>query len=199
MKRPAIFLDRDGTVNEEMGYINHPDRFKIFPFVAQSINIFNQLGFAVVIVTNQSGVAREYFTESMVIELHEKLIREMKDKKARIDAIYYCPHHPTEGKGKYKQNCRCRKPLPGMIEKAVKDLNLDITGSYMIGDRYKDMVFARNLNIKSAFVMTGYGKGEFEHQKSSWQHFPDLIGNDLLDIARKIQKEINPENREPTG
>lgn len=199
MKKPAIFLDRDGTINEEMGYINHPSRFVIFPFVAQSIQIFNQLGFVVVIVTNQSGIAREYFTESMVMELHEKLIREMKEQNARIDAIYYCPHHPTEGKGKYKKNCTCRKPLPGMIESAVKDLNLDLAGSYMVGDRYKDMVFARNLNIKSAFVMTGYGRGEYEYQRNTWDHTPDLVGNDLLDIARMIQKNIIPENREPTG
>ena len=186
----AVFLDRDGTINEEMGYINHPDRFKIFPFVPESISIFNQLNFKVIIVTNQSGVARGYFEESLVLQLHDKLKKYLVENKAYIDAIYYCPHHPKEGKGKYKKDCNCRKPKPGMIDQAVKELNIDLKRSYLIGDRYKDILFAKRMNIQACLVMTGYGKGEYEYQRNSWELYPDIIGENLLEIAQIIyQKE----------
>lgn len=191
MKKGAIFLDRDGTINEEMGYINHPDRFIIFPFVAESIKIFNKLEFKVVVVTNQSGIARGYFSESLVNKLHDTLIAKMKDKGARIDAIYYCPHHPKEGKGKYKSDCACRKPKPGMVLKAAEEHNIDITKSFMIGDRYKDILFAKNLNIKSGFVLTGYGRGEYVYDREKWNYEPDIIGENLMDIARQIESGQN--------
>ena len=191
MKKSAVFLDRDGTINEEMGYINHPDRFVVFPFVAESIRIFNSLGFLVFVVTNQSGIAREYYEESLVIELHQKLIRMMKDQSAIIEEIFYCPHHPTEGKGKYLLDCNCRKPRPGMIEKAMDKHKIDLGNSYMIGDRYKDIVFAKTLNLKSALVLTGYGKGEYEYQSKQWKHHPDIVGDDLLAVANTIKGEIN--------
>ena len=116
MAQGAVFLDRDGTINEEMGYINHPKRFIVFPFVAQSVRIFNDLGLKVIIVTNQSGVARGYFSEMLVNELHQKLIENIMNEGAKIDAIYYCPHHPIEGKNKYKLDCACRKPKPETVK-----------------------------------------------------------------------------------
>lgn len=191
MKKGAIFLDRDGTINEEMGYINHPDRFVVFPYVSESIRIFNDIGFKVIIVTNQSGVARGYFPESLVIELHKSLQSQMKEKGAKIDAIYYCPHHPEEGKGKYKNDCTCRKPKPGMILKAAKEHNLDLNNSYMVGDRYKDILFAQNMKIKSCFVLTGYGRGEYVYDRKNWTVEPYIIGENLLDVARQIESDIN--------
>jgi D-glycero-D-manno-heptose 1,7-bisphosphate phosphatase len=190
MTMGAVFLDRDGTINEEMGYINHPDRFVIFPFVAKSINIFNKLGLKVIVVTNQSGVARGYFSESLVKELHDKLQEKMIEEGAKIDAIYYCPHHPKEGKKKYIMDCNCRKPKPGMILKAVKEHDIDLNNSYMIGDRYKDILFAKNLKIKSGFVLTGYGRGEYIFDKNKWEYNPDFIGENLLDVARQIESKI---------
>ena len=194
MSKGAVFLDRDGTINEEMGYINHPERFIIFPFVAKSIKTFNELGLKVVVVTNQSGIARGYFSESLVKELHEKLQEKMMAEGAKIDAIYYCPHHPKEGKKKYKIDCNCRKPKPGMILKAVKEHGIDLRKSYMIGDRYKDILFAKNLKIKSGFVLTGYGRGEYTFDKVNWVNNPDFIGENLLDIARQIESDINGNN-----
>jgi D-glycero-D-manno-heptose 1,7-bisphosphate phosphatase len=176
MNNGAVFLDRDGTINEEMGYINHPDRFIIFPFVAESIKIFNEMGLKVIVVTNQSGVARGYFKESLVVELHETLQKKMQEQGAQIDSIYYCPHHPKEGRGKYKLNCNCRKPKPGMVLKAVDEYDIDVQKSYMIGDRYKDILFARNLNMKSALVLTGYGLGEYTFDKEKWKYQPDFVG-----------------------
>jgi len=195
MAKGAVFLDRDGTINEEMGYINHPSRFIIFPYVAESIRIFNELGLKVVVVTNQSGVARGYFSESLVNKLHKELLEKMKDKEAIIDAIYYCPHHPREGQKKYKIDCPCRKPKPGMILNAVKDHGIDLGSSYMVGDRYKDIVFAKKLGIKSGLVLTGYGRGEYTFHKGNWEYAPDFTGENLLDIAQQIKAHIKEINR----
>jgi D-glycero-D-manno-heptose 1,7-bisphosphate phosphatase len=183
----AIFLDRDGTVNEEMGYINHPDRFIIFPFVSESIRIFNQLGYLVIIITNQSGIARGYYTETLVKELHNRLFREMEMQGAKISAIYYCPHHPTEGKGEYKKDCDCRKPKPGLIMKALKEFQISLHDSYLIGDRYNDIRMAQNMEMKSGLVLTGYGQGEFTYQRNNWEQNPDLIGKDLLEVAQQLR------------
>jgi D-glycero-D-manno-heptose 1,7-bisphosphate phosphatase len=198
-KYPAIFLDRDGTINEEMGYINHIERFKIFPFVAESIRIFRENGFKTIVVTNQSGIARGYFTEELLNEVHKKLNYYLGDNGTSLDGIYYCPHHPTEGKGKFKKNCNCRKPKIGLIEKAVKDHDIDLKKSYMIGDRFKDMVFARNLNITSGFVLSGYGKGEFEHQKETWPFMPDMVAENLKEIAIKITSSLKKFNELTTN
>lgn len=196
MKRyPAIFLDRDGTINEEMGYINHIKRFKIFPFVAESIKNLRASGYKVIIVTNQSGVAREYFTEELLKEVHQNLIDYLIKNETKLDGIYYCPHHPTEGRGEYKLDCNCRKPKTGMIEKAVKEHDIDLYSSYIIGDRFKDMVFAKKLNMKSGFVLTGYGKGEYEHQSYTWQFVPDLIANNLKEISLKIISSHDKSNK----
>ena len=183
----AIFLDRDGTVNEEMGYINHPDRFIIFPFVGESIKIFNQLDFLVIIITNQSGIARGYYTESLVNELHDRLIREMEKQGARISAIYYCPHHPTEGKGEYRKECDCRKPKPGLVLRAMKEFQISLQDSCLIGDRYQDVIMAKRLEMKAGLVLTGYGLGEFTYQQNNWEQNPDLIGKDLLEVAQRLR------------
>ena len=187
---PAIFLDRDGTINEEMGYINHISRFKIFPFVVESIKIFRENGFKTIVITNQSGVGRGYFTEELVQRIHQDLNDYLKKNGTKLDGIYYCPHHPTEGKGKYKMDCNCRKPKTGLIKQAVEDHNVDLDNSYMIGDRFKDMIFANNLNIKSGFVLTGYGQGEFENQRETWPFNPDIIAKNLKEMAEKITNAI---------
>jgi D-glycero-D-manno-heptose 1,7-bisphosphate phosphatase len=199
MKKPAVFLDRDGTINEEMGYINHPSRFIIFPFVAESIRIFNNLNMHVIVVTNQSGIARGYFSETMLKQIHNRMIAELRSENAIIDAIYYCPHHPTEGGTDYRLDCNCRKPRTGMIDQAVRDFDLDMEGSYMIGDRYKDVVFAHRIKAKSGFVLTGYGRGEFEFQKNTWQYAPDYIGKDLLSVAEQIKSDLQHNKGEPDG
>ncbi len=186
--KPTIFLDRDGTINEEMGYINHTDRFIIFPFVIESLRIFKKLEYLVIIVTNQSGIARGYFSENLLNDVHNKLKKTLDKSRVGVDAIYYCPHHPKEGSGKYKKDCHCRKPKPGMIEKAMRDFDIDLNNSFMIGDRFKDVVFGKKMNLKTGFVKTGYGRGEFEYQKENWPFQPDIIGDNLLEIARQIEK-----------
>lgn len=184
----AVFLDRDGTINEEMGYINHISRFRIFAFVPEAIKIFNDEGYKVVVITNQSGVARGYFQESLVKEIHKKLISDLKKEATIIDKIYYCPHHPLEGKGKYKKDCNCRKPKTGMIEMAVKELKIDLNKSFMVGDRFKDILFAQQAGLKPVFVQTGYGLGEVTYQKKNWEIQPAYIAKNLLAAARYIKE-----------
>ena len=186
----AVFLDRDGTINEEMGYINHISRFKIFSFVPEAIRILNESGYKVIVVTNQSGVARGYFDEQLVREVHKKLLHKVELTGARIDAIYYCPHHPDEGKPPYRIDCECRKPKTGMIQKAKKAFNLDMARSFMIGDRYKDVEFGRNAGLHTVMVLTGYGKGEYMYQRQQWAKMPEHISKNLLEAAIWIKEKF---------
>ncbi len=185
--KKAVFLDRDGTINEEMGYINHVSRFRVFDFVPQAIKILNDAGFKVIVVTNQSGVARGYFDENLVREIHKKLLSDLKKSGARIDGIYYCPHHPEEGRGEYKKDCACRKPNTGMIDLAVQEHQIDLSGSFMVGDRYKDILFAKKAGLRAIFVKTGYGIGEYTNQRNKWKVQPLYLAENLLDAAQFIR------------
>ena len=186
MKRPAVFIDRDGTISEEVGYINHPSRFRVFPYAARAIKLLNDQGWLAVIITNQAGVARGYFSESMIETVHNNLQKELRDEGARVDAIYYCAHHPTRGEPPYRQECDCRKPKPGLVTRATKDLDIAVEQSWMIGDRYGDIELARNAELRSALVLSGYGRGEWEHQRSLWKHQPDLVAENLLEAVESI-------------
>ena len=191
MTRRAVFIDRDGTISEEVGYINHPSRFQIFPYSAQAIRTLNENGWLAILTTNQAGVARGYFAEEMVHEVHAKLSSELAKDAAHLDAIYFCAHHPTVGEPPYRLNCDCRKPKPGLIFRAAKDFDIDLTQSWMVGDRYSDIELAHNAGVNSAFVMSGYGRGEWEFQRANWKQQPDLIGEDLLEIVESIVANDN--------
>jgi len=186
MKRRAVFIDRDGTISEEVGYINHPSRFRVFPFSAAAIKLLNESGWLAIVITNQAGVARGYFSEEMIQTVHERLQRDLESDGATLDAIYYCAHHPSVGQPPYRLDCDCRKPKPGLISRAVKKFDIDPSSSWMVGDRYSDIELARNAGIHSAFVMTGYGRGEWEHQQDNWEHKPDLIAENLLEAVEAI-------------
>lgn len=186
MKRPAVFIDRDGTISEEVGYINHPSRFRLFPYTAAAIKLLNDQGWLAVVITNQAGVARGYFTESMIETVHDNLLRELGEKGARVDAIYYCAHHPSIGEPPYRQECDCRKPKPGLVTRASKELGIALKQSWMIGDRYGDIELARNAGVRSALVLSGYGRGEWENQRSQWKQQPDLVAENLLEAVELI-------------
>ncbi len=189
MAHPAVFLDRDGTINEEMGYLNHLERFILLPHVGQAIRLLNQNGLKVVVITNQSGVARGYFPESLVHRIHRKMEDLLKMEGAHIDGIYYCPHHPEVGNPPYCQRCRCRKPAPGLVEKAVKDLDIDCSRSYAIGDRGLDIEFAHQIGAKGILVLTGYGKGEWEFLRDQWSVKPDHVATDLYEAVQWILQQ----------
>ena len=182
----AVFLDRDGTINEEMGYINHVDRFQLLPKTAKAIRLINDSGLKAVVVTNQSGVARGMFPESLVGEVHRKMENLLRADGAHVDGIYYCPHHPDFGPPEYRKRCQCRKPATGMIERACNDLGIDPTRSYMIGDRIIDVDFGHKIGTKGILVLTGYGKGELAYRDGQWKEKPNFIARDLYDAVRWI-------------
>lgn len=153
--------------------MNHVDRFRMFPFAGQSIRRLNEAGLAVIVVTNQSGVARGYFPESLVVEVNHRMRRELRAAGARLDAVYYCPHGSADG-------CDCRKPKTGMIERAATEHNLDVARSYVVGDRLSDMELAFRTGCKAIFVRTGYGLGEETWHAKDWPRQPDAIVDDLL-------------------
>jgi D-glycero-D-manno-heptose 1,7-bisphosphate phosphatase len=170
--RRAVFLDRDGVICEEMGYVNHVSRLRIFPFAAAAIRRLNEASLAVVAVTNQAGVSQGYFPESLVQQVHEKLAAELAKGNAHLDAIYFCPHKLADG-------CNCRKPLPGMIERAAREHDLDPASSYMIGDKYADLEVGFRCGAKAILVMTGYGQGDYELHHATWPRQPDHVVADL--------------------
>jgi D-glycero-D-manno-heptose 1,7-bisphosphate phosphatase len=186
MKRRAVFMDRDGTISEEVGYVNHPSRYRVFPYSAEAVRLLNEAGWLAILVTNQAGVARGYFTEDIIGQVHNVLTEELEKKGARLDAIYYCAHHPTVGAEPYRLDCDCRKPKPGLIERAAREFEIDLAQSWMIGDRYSDIELARNARTRAALVLSGYGRGEYEYQRPAWQHEPDMVAEDLLEAVKKI-------------
>jgi D-glycero-D-manno-heptose 1,7-bisphosphate phosphatase len=179
MGRRAIIMDRDGTVCDEVGYVNHIDRVRLLPRAAAAIRAANEAGFQTVVVTNQAGVARGYFEESLVEEVHERVRQLLAEEGARLDGIYYCPHHPEVGGPAYRRSCSCRKPSPGMLERARDEMGIDLHASYMVGDSVKDLEAGHRAGATKVLVLTGYGKGELEHQSHEWPVQPDHVAVDL--------------------
>lgn len=155
----VVFLDRDGTMNEEVNYLYKKEDLKLIAGTAEAVRLLNEAGYKVIVVTNQAGVARGYYTEADVKILHDYMNELLAKKSAHVDAFYYCPHHPEHGIGIYKQKCHCRKPETGMFEAAEKDLpeGIDKAHSYMIGDKRIDAMSGKNFGIKGILVGTGYG------------------------------------------
>lgn len=157
--RPAVFLDRDGTIIEEVGYLNRLDRLTFFPWTIDAIRAMNDAGIAVVVVTNQAGVAHGYYDETFVRETHREIEKRISEGRARVDAFYYCPHHPRATLDAYRQACECRKPGTGMLRQAAADLGLDLARSYVVGDRWGDVELGKAAGAKSVIVTTGYASG----------------------------------------
>jgi D-glycero-D-manno-heptose 1,7-bisphosphate phosphatase len=152
-----VFLDRDGTINEEVEYLHNPSDLLILPGVSAALKRLKEQGFHLVVVTNQAGVARGYYSESDIEQLHEYMNRLLAKDGAEIDRFFYCPHHPVHGIGHYKKSCHCRKPDIGMFEMAEKYFQVDKSHSYMIGDKLLDTEAGRRYGVSSILVGTGYG------------------------------------------
>jgi D-glycero-D-manno-heptose 1,7-bisphosphate phosphatase len=155
--RPAVFLDRDGTLIEEVNYLAKPEQVRLLPGAGEAVCRLNRLGIPVVVVTNQAGVARGYFPESRIAEVHARLDELLGAASAVIDAYYVCPHHPDAVIANYRVSCACRKPNPGLMERAALDLRLDLPGSCMIGDKLSDLEAGIRAGCPSVLVRTGYG------------------------------------------
>jgi D-glycero-D-manno-heptose 1,7-bisphosphate phosphatase len=185
--KPAVFVDRDGTINEQMGYINHPNRFVILPGVPEAVGLLNRNNYLVIVISNQSGVARGYFPMTLVHEVHDFLKTDLKEKGGTVDGIYFCPHHPQGIVPEYRCDCNCRKPKTGLIEQAQKVFDIDMSKSFMVGDRYLDIELAHRINVKGILVKTGYGLGEIEYVLPGRQK-PAYIAEDLFRAANWIVK-----------
>ena len=159
MKR-AVFLDRDGTLIEEVGYLDRPDRVMFFPWTIAAVRALNEAGLAVVMVSNQSGLARGFFTEPVLHDIHHRIAEMLAAGAARIDAYYYCPHHPDGKVPGLGVVCECRKPARGLVDRAVREFGIDPEQSFVIGDRWVDVRLARTIGAKAVLVRTGYGDVE---------------------------------------
>jgi len=200
--RSVVFLDRDGTISEEVGYVNHIDRLRLFPWAAPAVRKLNEAGMAVVVVTNQSGVGQGYFPEQLVHRVHERIREELASQGAQVDAFYYCPHHPNARLPAYRKVCACRKPETGMLQQAAADLGLDLGSAYVVGDSARDIEMGSRARARTVLVLTGYGKGNYEYRRAEWvnpfafaqghEHVegqPDWVAENLLEAAERIVAE----------
>ena len=188
---PAVFIDRDGTLTDEVGYVNHPKRLRLLPRSAEAVCLLNEAGVSAVLVTNQSGIARGYFTEEVLGAVHAELLTQLKATGAFLDGVYVCTHHPTEGKWPYQRACDCRKPNPGLLLRAASYLGLDLQHSWMVGDKISDVMVGHRAGARGVLVLTGYGSGEWEYQRSEWTDSPDYVAADLLDAVHWILASRN--------
>ena len=158
----AIFLDRDGTLIEEVGHLSRIEDLRIYPEALEAVRKINQSGALTLVITNQSAIARGFLNEEELGDVHASLQEDFRREGARIDGFYYCPHHPAAGAGTYTQECNCRKPQPGMLIRAARELQLEMATSYMIGDRLGDVEAGHRAGCRSLLIKTGYGEGELQ-------------------------------------
>lgn len=173
--KKAVFIDRDGTINVEKEYLHRPEEFEFIPGAPEAIRVLGEAGFLVVVVTNQSGVARGYYGEDDVRRLHRHMDELLARAGARVDAYYYCPHHPDSGAGEYRMECGCRKPLPGMLLQAASELGIDLSESWMIGDKSVDVESGIAAGCSTALVLTGYGESDKGIVPSGTPLFDNLL------------------------
>lgn len=183
--KKCVFLDRDGNINIEKDYLYKIEEFEFIDGAKEAIKIFNNLGYLVVVVTNQSGIARGYYDENNVKALHEYLKKEVNKIGGNIDGFYFCPHHPQKGIGKYKLDCNCRKPQPGMFLDAKKDLNIDLLSSIMVGDKISDIEAGKNLGMRSILVKTGHGLEEEKKLGDFCETYETLY-----EFAKQLKREL---------
>jgi len=185
----AVFLDRDGVINKEVGHISKPEQFELLPKVGEAIRLLNKNKFKVIVISNQTVIARGEDTIEDIENIHKKMKKEIEKCGAHIDAIYYCPHHPDKGfpgeRVEYKINCDCRKPKIGLLKKAVKKFNIYLKNSFFIGDKTVDIQTGKNAGCKTILVKTGYGGNDKKFKVK-----PDFICEDLLDAVDLILKMV---------
>lgn len=188
--QPAVFLDRDGTINEQMGYINHISRFILLPGAATAIRTLNEQNIPVVVVTNQSGLARGYFPPALLDAVHAQMEQELAAQDAHIDGLYICPHHPEAKEEQFRKVCTCRKPKTGLLEQAAAELKLDLKQSFMVGDRWSDLKCGNQVGATSVLVLTGYGQGDLEYIGPEQEIQPDRVAQDLSDAVEWIVQQL---------
>ena len=179
--RPAVFLDRDGTIIEERGYLDRLDLLELYPFTSDAIRLLNRAGYVIVVVTNQGGIGRGIIDEAFLRHAHETIDARLAAGNARIDRYYFCPHHPDAVVPGLRRACGCRKPAPGMIEQACRELSLDPGGSVTIGDRRLDILSGKRAGTRAVLVRTGHGAHEEAMPPGAAR--PDAILNNLMEAV----------------
>ena len=185
---PAVFLDRDGTMIEDVGYLERLERLIFFPYTIDAVRLLNRGGFKVVVVTSQAGMAQGIVTEEFLEEAHGVMAQRVAEAGGRIDAFYFCPHHPDAAVAKYRTECECRKPKPGMILNASRDLSLDLARSFTVGDRWRDIQMGQTAGTRGVLVETGYGKTEALKRPAHIAEVP-VVAN-LIDATSLILKGV---------
>jgi D-glycero-D-manno-heptose 1,7-bisphosphate phosphatase len=188
--RPAVFLDRDGTLSEERGFIDRLELVEIFPWTSDAIRLLNRAGFAVVVVTNQSAIGRGIIDQAFLQSVHDAFDRHLAKSGARVDRYYFCPHHPDAPLPEYRMVCRCRKPAPGMIEQAAAELGLDLSRSFMVGDRPIDVASGHAAGVRSVLVRSGHSSGGSDAPPGLRE--PDAILNNLMEAVGWILRSSSP-------
>jgi D-glycero-D-manno-heptose 1,7-bisphosphate phosphatase len=183
--RRAVFLDRDGTLIEESGYLDRLERLVFFPYSIDAVRALNRSGFAVVVVTNQAGIARGIVDEAFVAEAHGYIRDRLAAGGARIDAFYYCPHHPEAARAELR-TCGCRKPQPGMLTRAAADLQLDLARSFAVGDRWHDVEAGQAAGARAVLVRTGLGRSE---DARPGRVRPDAVADNLIEAVAWILRQ----------
>lgn len=183
MRNKAVFVDRDGTINIDGPYLSNPDKFEMYSGVGEGIKKLKENRFKIIIVTNQSGIARGYFTENDLADIHAKMKRDFKKFYVDIDGIYYCPHQPDD-------NCNCRKPKTSLFEKAIKDHDIDVKKSYMLGDKILDICAGNKIGVKTILIPSSDMRENFVPIKNERNNRPDYIAYDFRDAVKWIFKDL---------
>jgi mannose-1-phosphate guanylyltransferase / phosphomannomutase len=182
MKKKAVFLDRDGVINEDVDHLHKVADLRILPGVGKAIRALNQQGYLVIVISNQAAVARGITTVREVEEVHDEMRMRLAQENARIDAFYYCPHHPDGSVEEYAVKCECRKPAIGMIDNALEDFDIDLAQSFLVGDKTGDILTGMRAGLKTILVRTGYAGRDGCHDAT-----PDFVADDLLTAIDHIK------------
>jgi len=190
MKKAAIFLDRDGNINRDVGYPSSFDQVEVYPYSFEAVLKINQAGLLAVVITNQSGVGRGLIEEPQLRDIHDRMQEAFRQQEAHFDGIYYCPHFMSSRIPVYDKDCECRKPRPGMGLRAAAELGIDTSRSYMVGDKVEDVQFGWNLGARSVLVLTGYGQASLAKLRAQGTE-PAHVAQNLLDAVNWILEEEN--------
>lgn len=189
MKNRCVFLDRDGTINYDTHYLNDPDKVRLLGGVINALRRLRKAGFLLIIISNQSGIARGYIKESALKKINSKIVKMLKERGILIDRVYYCPHHKDAKIFRYKKQCDCRKPGPGMIINAGSKFNIDLKNSFIAGDMEADIGAGKNAGLKGCvLVLTGRGKETFKRRREL-KYKPDYIAKNLNEAVSWILKK----------
>ena len=190
-KRPGVFLDRDGTINEDFGYVVDPRRLVLLPKAAEGIKLLGEFGVPIVVVSNQSAVGRGYCTEEDVEEVNGALASLLEERGAKVDAFYYCPHHPEARIPAYRVACPFRKPEPGMVLRAASEHGIDPRKSYVVGDMHSDVELGRRVKARTVLVLTGHGEETLEMVKRKEAPRPSFVAKDLVEAAWWVLEDMD--------